>query len=178
MKKLFAGLLLCLFALNAVAQDELLEPDKAFAFQAEVQDGAIKAHWDVAEGYYMYRGKIRFETDNADVQLGEPQLPDGKVKDDEFFGKVEIYRHSVPVTIPIKSGSGDFTLTAHSQGCADVGVCYPPLRQKVQLVATAGSGKASLESLNQDLGLGQDDNEVLEPDVAFALNTDLVDAST
>lgn len=181
MKKLFAGLLfLFAFTATAPAEEELLEPDKAFAFQAEMQDGAIQARWDVAEGYYLYRGKIRFETDNPDIQLGEPRLPDGKIKDDEFFGKVEIYRGSVPFTIPIKAGSGEFTLTAHSQGCADLGVCYPPHRQQVQLVAsTAGdSGKASLESLNRDLGLGQGEDEILEPDVAFALNTEVVDANT
>jgi len=180
MKKLFAGLLF-LFAFTVVAEEELLEPDKAFAFQAEVKDGAIHARWDVADNYYLYRGKIRFEVDNPDIKLGDPQLPDGKIKDDEFFGKVEIYRGSVPITIPIQSGSGPFELTAHSQGCADLGVCYPPHRQTVQLTAagtTSDSGKRSLQSLNEDLGLNQGDDEVLDPDVAFALSTEVVDANT
>ncbi|MDR9437346.1 MAG: protein-disulfide reductase DsbD [Thiohalophilus sp.] len=181
MKKLFAGLLF-LFVFPVAAEEELLEPDKAFAFQAEVVDGTVQARWDVADNYYMYRGKIRFEVDNPDISLGEPQLPDGKIKDDEFFGEVEIYRGSVPVTIPIESGSGDFTLTAHSQGCADVGVCYPPHRQNVQLTATGTTtgtdGKRSLQDLNDDLGLNQGDDEVLHPDQAFAFNTEIMDANT
>ena len=182
MKKILAGLFVLFTVIIAAhAEEELLEPDKAFAFQAEMQNGAIQAQWDVADGYYLYGSKIRFETDNPDIKLGEPQRPAGKIKDDEFFGKVEIHRGKLPVTIPIISGSGDFTLTAHSQGCADVGVCYPPHRQKVQLVASGSSsagGKSSLESLNQELGLGQDQNEVLDPDVAFVLNTELADANT
>lgn len=181
MKKLLATLLF-LFVFPIAAEEELLEPDKAFAFQAEVVDGTVQARWDVADNYYMYRGKIRFEVDNPDITLGEPQLPDGKIKDDEFFGQVEIYRGSVPVTIPIESGSGDFTLTAHSQGCADVGVCYPPHRQNVQLAATgtmAGTdGKRSLQDLNSDLGLNQGEDDVLHPDQAFAFNTEVMDANT
>lgn len=179
-KKLLAGLLF-LLAFNVIAEDELLMPDEAFAFQAEVRDGAIQARWNVADNYYLYRDKIRFEVDNPDIRLGEPQLPDGKVKDDEFFGKVEIYRGSVPVTIPIQSGSGPFELTAHSQGCADIGVCYPPHRQTVSLQASAGaagSEKRSLQSLNDDLGLGQGDDEVLHPDEAFVFDTELADANT
>ncbi len=181
MKKLFATLLF-LFVFPVAAEEELLEPDKAFAFQAEVVDGAIQARWDVADNYYLYRGKIRFEVDNPDITLGEPQLPDGKIKDDEFFGEVEIYRGGVPVTIPIESGSGDFTLTAHSQGCADIGVCYPPHRQDVQLSATGAAASAqdqrSLQDLNDDLGLNQGDDEVLHPDQAFAFSTEVISADT
>ncbi|WP_399359413.1 protein-disulfide reductase DsbD [Thiohalophilus thiocyanatoxydans] len=186
MKKLFAGLLF-LFALNAVAEEELLEPDKAFAFEAEVKDGAIQARWDIADNYYMYRDKIRFEVDNPDIKLGEPELPEGKVKDDEFFGKVETFRGSVEVSVPIESGSGPFELTAHSQGCADAGVCYPPHRQTVNLEATEPAGsqngqaagdKRSIQSLNEDLGLNQGDDEVLAPDEAFVFSTERVDANT
>ncbi|MFP3873189.1 MAG: protein-disulfide reductase DsbD [Thiohalophilus sp.] len=180
-KKLFAGLLF-LFAFSAVAEEDLLEPDKAFAFQAEVVDGEIQARWDVADDYYMYRDKIRFEVDNPDIKLGEPDIPEGKIKDDEFFGKVETLRDSVEITIPIESGSGDFELTAHSQGCADVGVCYPPHRQTVALSADVGQGggddKRSLKELNDDLGLGQGDDEVMDPEDAFAFSTEVVDADT
>ncbi|MFO8024277.1 MAG: protein-disulfide reductase DsbD [Pseudomonadota bacterium] len=181
MKKLFATLLF-LFVFPVAAEEELLEPDKAFAFQAEVTDGEIQARWDVADNYYLYRGKIRFEADNPDIELGEPDIPEGKVKDDEFFGKVETLRGSVEITIPIESGSGDFELTAHSQGCADAGVCYPPHRQTTALSAEAGQGrsddKRSLKDLNDDLGLGQGDDEVLDPDDAFAFSTEVVDANT
>jgi len=177
-KKLFAGLLLLLFVFNVVAEEELLEPDKAFAFSAEVQDGVIHAQWNIADGYYLYRNKLRFSSDTPGVSLGEPVLPKGKIKHDEFFGDVEIYHGNVPVTIPVKSGSGKIELTAHSQGCAEIGVCYPPHKQTVSLqLADAGSAAQEISALNNNLGLGQQD-EVLEPDQAFRFSTELIDPNT
>ncbi len=184
MKKLFAGLLL-LFAFHAVAEQELLEPDKAFAFSAETRDGKIHAQWNIADGYYLYRSKLRFSTDTPGVTLGEPQFPKGKIKQDEFFGQVEIYRGMVDVVLPVKSGSGPVELTAHSQGCADIGVCYPPHKQIVNLQLAApdagtDDGRGTLQelsSLNNDLGLGGQD-DVLPPDQAFRFTTELIDPNT
>jgi len=177
-KKLFAGLLLLLVVFNVVAEEELLEPDKAFAFSAEVQDGVIHAQWNIADGYYLYRNKLRFSSDTPGVSLGEPVFPQGKIKHDEFFGDVEIYHGKVPVTIPVKSGSGKIELTGHSQGCAEVGVCYPPHKQTVSLqLADAGSATQEISALNNNLGLGQQD-EVLEPDQAFRFSTELINPNT
>lgn len=180
MKKLFVGLFL-LFAFHAVAEQELLEPDKAFAFSAEVRDGKIHAQWKMADGYYLYRNKLRFSTDTPGVRLGEPQFPKGKIKQDEFFGQVEIYRGTVDVTLPVKSGSGPVELTAHSQGCADIGVCYPPHKQTVslQLASTTNNGALQeLSSLNNNLGLAGGQDDVLPPDQAFRFSTELIDPNT
>ncbi len=65
------------------------------------------------------------------------ELPPGKVKDDEFFGKVETYRDRVVVRLPLENAAAgqSVTLRADSQGCADVGVCYPPKTQSVTVTA-------------------------------------------
>ena len=71
------------------------------------------------------------------------QLPAGQRKHDEFFGDVEIYRGAITVKLPIAGGSPgqSLVLVTDSQGCADVGVCYPPTRQQVRLtVPPAGTG--------------------------------------
>jgi thiol:disulfide interchange protein DsbD len=62
-------------------------------------------------------------------------LPPGKVKDDEFFGRVETYRNQLVVKLPLDAAapSRSVTVSAESQGCADIGVCYPPQLQKVTL---------------------------------------------
>ena len=61
-------------------------------------------------------------------------------KKDEFFGQVEIYRGRVKVKLPLTDAlaGARFTLTVRSQGCADIGVCYPPFEQAlpVQLPPT------------------------------------------
>ncbi len=90
--------------------------------------------------------------------LGVPELPAGKVKTDQFFGKVETYRGTVVVKLPLAGAAAgqSVVLTADSQGCADVGVCYPPTRQKVTLaLPAAGAGPTarwSMQSLPRSAG--------------------------
>jgi thiol:disulfide interchange protein DsbD len=160
--------------------DELLPADQAFAFSASMDGERIRAVWNVADGYYLYKSKIRFNTDTPGVRLGEPVLPPGKVKDDEFFGKIETYRHQVVAEIPVTREPGapsGFDLKAVSQGCADIGVCYPPQTQVAALTLPASapvaaakdSTKPALKSLS-DLGasLGfSDEDELLPADQAF-----------
>ncbi len=138
MKKLLLliSLFISLIGNNVVAlgADELLRPDKAF--QVSITDtsaDSVTATWKIADGYYMYRKRFSFKSDNPAVTLGKPDFPKGDLKDDPSFGQVVIYRNSVSVKIPFKnSGSANtIKLNTKSQGCADLGVCYPP--QKVAL---------------------------------------------
>lgn len=139
---LFVALLVCSGFVQA-AEPELLEPEKAFAFSARVQGpDAIEVRYVIAKGYYLYRDKLRFTLEPASASQGEPQLPAGKIKKDEFFGEVAVYRDEVRITVPVAAGGhdGKVVLTAVSQGCADVGVCYVPVEQKAELRLTAGKG--------------------------------------
>ncbi|MBJ7310256.1 protein-disulfide reductase DsbD [Rugamonas sp. CCM 8940] len=137
-------LLLLLLALGAarpaLAEDEFLEPDAAFKFSARMVDGhTVAVTYQIAEGYYMYRERFKFAAIGA--KLGAPEIPPGKVKFDETFQKkVETYRHSVTITMPVESG-GPFTLQSTGQGCSDKGLCYAPQDAKASLV---GSGMVPL----------------------------------
>lgn len=126
--------LLALFT-RAFAQD-FLEPEAAFRFSARMVDGGTaEVSFDIAEGYYMYRDRFRFSADGA--RLGAPELPPGKVKYDQTFGKeVETYRHRVTVRVPVQ-GEGPFVLRVTSQGCADAGLCYSPMDSGITLQAAA-----------------------------------------
>jgi len=139
---LFVLLLICSGFARA-AEPELLEPEKAFAFSARVSGGdAIEVRYVIAKGYYLYRDKLRFTLEPASASQGEPQLPAGKIKKDEFFGEVAVYRDEVRIIVPVAPGGHDgrVVLTAISQGCADVGVCYVPVEQKAELRMPAGKG--------------------------------------
>ena len=167
------------------AEEELLEPDKAFPFSATVQDGTLQAEWDMPDGYYLYRSKIRLSTDTPGVSLGEPQLPAGKIKQDEFFGEVEIYQHTIRTQVPILRDNPDvteFQLKAVYQGCADIGVCYPPITKQIRLDLPPASGGAvaALGALSESLGFGggSGEDEVLEPDQAFQFSMDVADPNT
>lgn len=140
-RRLFLLLSLCL-PLAASAADELLEVDKAFRLSARALDaGTLEVRYEIAKGYYMYRDKFAFALEPATVKAGAPQLPPGKVKQDEFFGDVETYRKEVLIRLPFTAPEGldTVTLKATSQGCADIGVCYPPNPQTLQVSLAAMS---------------------------------------
>jgi thiol:disulfide interchange protein DsbD len=165
----------------AVAEEDLLLPDQAFRISGEVSRGdEIVVTWEIEDGYYLYRDKLRFRSQTPDIELGRPELPEAEVKQDDFFGEVEIYRGEVTARIPVSrsaAASQRLSVEASSQGCADQGICYPPHRQTLllDLAAVAAAEEpakpakpalAALEQLGQDLGLGVDDG-ILEPEQAF-----------
>ncbi len=177
------NLLLAFFLLFSWAaqagEGDLLEPEQAFKFSARVvDDQTLEVRYQIAEGYYLYKEKIKFKAEPADVVLGAAQLPAGKIKQDEYFGKVETYRHDLVILLPYThGGANQITLKATSQGCADAGVCYPPQTQVAKLdlprARPEGGGKSSLLKL---LGGGKD--EFLPPDQAFKLTVKATEEKT
>jgi len=126
--------------------DDFLSPDQAFRFDA-VPDGTdrVRLNWEIAEGYYLYRARIKVRTTSASAQLGTPQFPPGQVKTDEYFGKQEVYHHELVAAVPVARSTGgelELPLEVTYQGCADAGLCYPPQTKAVvvRLPGTAGSG--------------------------------------
>ena len=141
-RRLFLLLSLCLLGPPLAAAQELLDVDKAFRLSARALDAAtLEVRYDIAKGYYMYRDKFQFALEPAEAKAGAPQFPPGKVKQDEFFGDVETYRKEVVVRLPFTAPDGldTVTLKASSQGCADIGVCYPPNPQTLQVSLAAMS---------------------------------------
>ncbi len=81
-----------------------MAPDKAFHFSARALDAqTVEARFTIADGYYLYRDKIHFALDPASGALVTPTLPAGKIKQDEFFGRVETYRGSMTVNLAVKN---------------------------------------------------------------------------
>ena len=114
----------------AYADDDFLDPAVAFKFSATEQPGEVLVHYKIADGYYMYRERFSFATRNGTVTIGDPQLPAGHVKFDQTFGKnVETYRNELTIRVPVKQAAGPFDLAVTSQGCADAGICYPPMER-------------------------------------------------
>lgn len=179
---LLASLLLPGLAFAQADDEELLMPDDAFPVElVSVDDELITLRWSVADKYYLYRSKFRFLEEQEAIELGDPLLPPGKIKNDEFFGEVETYRGQVTVQVPYTvSGNApsSFTMTAISQGCADLGVCYLPHKQNLEIklpIAKAATISvpnpiAALSNFGKSLGLGgSNDDDFLDPDQAFQL---------
>ncbi len=165
---------------QTVGDDELLPPEQAFAVRAVADAPDLVAiEYQVADGYYLYRNKFRFESTTAGVELGTAWVPAGELKHDEFFGEVETHRGLVSIGLPLlerPSDLQDLTLVLTSQGCADVGVCYPPFTQNVELSMPAvDDDPAALDAvkeLGDALGAADGEPELLDPDEAFAIRID------
>ncbi len=144
--KLLISLLLCCLTITALAAPDLLEPEKAFGVTAEAKDSkTISLHFAIEKGYYLYKHRFAFEPKDATLTLAPARYPAGERKQDEFFGEVEIFRGDLAVSVPIASGElrNGQQLSVTYQGCADVGVCYPP---QTTLVTLGGAEGGSLLS--------------------------------
>lgn len=142
------ALVLVLAGSAAAAEPKLLPPEQAFRFSARALDArTLEARFTVADGYYLYRDKLKFAVAPDAAVLPKQELPPGKLKEDQFFGKVETYRGVVVVKLPLDNAVAgqSIALSAESQGCADAGVCYPPNRQTITLtLPTGGKGPGPL----------------------------------
>jgi thioredoxin:protein disulfide reductase len=129
----------------ARAATDFLEPEQAFVLSAQASgDKAVTLHFEIAPGYYLYRKAFRFEADGVD--LGSVALPAGKVKYDETFQEdVETYRERLDIVVPVAQAPSAFELRVVAQGCADAGLCYPPMTTplKVSLLGWGGDGSVS-----------------------------------
>lgn len=136
MKSVWLFLLALLGATGLQAQqaDDLLPPQQAFALSAKMLDAdTVELEYRIAPGYYLYRSSLEYSSEDPDLFLGQAEMPDGKTKHDEFFGDVEIYRDQLSVKLSVQSGAEQIHLKTTSQGCADIGVCYPPLYETLEL---------------------------------------------
>ncbi|NIP16422.1 MAG: protein-disulfide reductase DsbD [Pseudomonadales bacterium] len=129
-------------------QPTFLPVDDAFAMSAEVApDGAVLVRWDIAEGYYLYRHRFSFETraleeGQASAVLGAAEIPPGEAKVDEYFGAVEVYYGRASARVPVQGG-GTLEVGIGYQGCADLGLCYPPETRWVTLTLPGAPQVAS-----------------------------------
>ena len=110
-------------------EEEFLKVDQAFALSTEIEGDQVVARWVMPDGYYLYRHQFNADTNQAiGFGLGDPEIPAGKQKFDEYFGDVEVYYHEAVMRVPLLSDGATPTgqISIEYQGCADKGLCYPP----------------------------------------------------
>lgn len=159
-------LVLTLISVNATAignllggNPEPLSPEEAYVPSiSKTSSDTLTVHFEIEEGYYLYRDKTSFKVESVEsvsalssivsdvaMNLGAPRFPQARIMTDDFFGEMAIYRNEVSIDVPfstlaqIKSGF----LAVKYQGCADIGLCYPPTTVSVPFELTA-SAKTSI----------------------------------
>lgn len=173
-------------------EEELLVPDQAFQISGRT-DGVekLRVEWRIADGYYMYRDKIHFDSDTIGIEIGEPTLSEAKIKNDEFFGEVAVYRNKAIAEIPIRRMQGSqetLLLKARSQGCADLGICFPPHIQEIRLALEPVPAEARTQAIMEPLLAVTDrapdplfdnnvEDELLDPEEAYKLSVSVEDGT-
>jgi thiol:disulfide interchange protein DsbD len=133
-------------ALAKSGEDDFLQPDQAFRLDVVGQGSdRVLLNFEIAEGYYLYRARIKVTTASTAAQLGAAQMPEGQVKNDEYFGRQEVYHHELRASVPVARASGgalELPLQVTYQGCADKGLCYPPITKTFTVKLASGGGAA------------------------------------
>jgi thiol:disulfide interchange protein DsbD len=132
-----------------VVDSKFLPPSEAFKVEA-VAEGAdrIRVDFLVTPGYYLYRHRMTFAIDTGTpvaATLGAADIPAGEWKEDEFFGRQQVFHEGLSVTVPVSRAPGgalELPLVVGLQGCAEAGLCYPPEKRRMKVLLPAASGTA------------------------------------
>jgi thioredoxin:protein disulfide reductase len=162
----------------AWSKDQFLPPEQAYRYTTRVEGDRLLVTWQIEPGYYLYKKKLgialtKTGTQPASdaVQLGEPAWPQGESHTDEFFGTQEVYRGKVEIPVPIHIRGPRPTklaLDLKLQGCADAGLCYPPLIWKSEVALPAASASTGMrEGGLRSLLKRSTNDDFLPPDEAF-----------
>ena len=115
-------------------ETDFLPPDVAFRVAARIDGNVVKVRWVIADGYYLYRQKIAVRAESPDLLVSMPQLPPGTVKTDPYMGTQQVYMQQVEAIVPysrIDAGAHPLQIKVTYQGCAEAGLCYPPITKVV-----------------------------------------------
>ena len=134
LRRLACGLLMGLGLGSACfGQARLLPPDQAFHVAAR-QTGAqtVELVYSMEPGYYLYKDRFSFKTDSAKAKVVAVDMAPPKRKHDLALDKVveyfdEAVTVKVTLQVPAIASKTPIQLVTLAQGCAQVGVCYPPI---------------------------------------------------
>jgi thiol:disulfide interchange protein DsbD len=141
-KQVLVALLLLGFALFTEAaglgvfglkEVRILPVDDAFGLQVLPYREAVKVHWDIAPGYYLYKDRVSVSVSGK--ESFHLNFPAGIKTFDEYFGDVVVFEDELKVSVPLltTAGNGKVVLEVRYQGCAKRGYCYPPQTRLIEL---------------------------------------------
>lgn len=130
----------------AISEADLLPVEQAFQWQARaVNRGWIEFEFKVTPGYYLYRDRIKISPEDGNFSISDLHLPPGEIKDDPNFGRMAVYHHDLTakLTGAALAGSSSARFKLSYQGCADIGICYPPQRVSVDVALPPAYGSTT-----------------------------------
>ncbi len=141
---------------GGAGEAEFLPVDQAFRLVVEPRDkNTLLARFSIADGYHLFRDKMKFALASGGGKIGVIQLPPGKEVEDEYLGKAVVYYNNADIVIPLTQSADKIRLTAQYQGCADKGICYPPVKKTMEVSlsdAPAGGNTAATAAASAATG--------------------------
>lgn len=110
--------------------DTFLSPEQAFQLELIAKDAqTIQASFTVTPGYYLYKARIKFVlAPGTPAEIANIELPNGEIKDDKNFGKMEVYHHDFKAKVNLANIKNNvIKIAATYQGCSEKGLCYAPM---------------------------------------------------
>jgi len=129
-------------------ETDFLPPDVAFRVGSSVEGSEVKVRWVIAPGYYLYRHKMSAAAESPDLLVAGLVLPRGTLKNDPFLGRQEIFTQQVEGIVPFRRldyGAHPLAIRVTYQGCAEAGLCYPPIVKVLNPVV--GSARTTVDEL-------------------------------
>ena len=149
---------------NTFAGPEFLPPEKAFQAEATwaVNTNDIEVEIFPAKGYYIYQESLHLKMGSQPNKLEavKSSLPAGIEKFDETFQKkMQVYKQAFLLTLDKKAEAGKpLYLELELQGCAEAGICYPPMTLKFLLAGPGVKARPIPETLD-GVGAGNPDKK-------------------
>ena len=161
---------------SLTAKDKPLPVHEAFKVYTEQKGQMLTIHVDVKPGYYAYRDKLTL------------QLPDGVTAtplqfsaaptyvDDPDFGRVPVFEQPFTATTTLSTDKAITSqpATVKWQGCAKVGLCYPPEKTKfviTQLPASTKNGAKKSDAMTSKAAQAKVTNTVATTNDAASITT-------
>ncbi len=132
--------------LSIDSEDEVLDPEVAFTLDPTTLDnGVATIKWNIQDGHYLYKKRFAFAAVN-NASIGDADIPEGIWEEDAFFGNSEVFRGNAEIKLPVTltDNQSEGVIKVSYQGCADIGICYPPISKEIKLNTTTTPVVASL----------------------------------
>lgn len=129
--------------------DEPMDPEKAFVPEVSADGDSVFVRFDIVPEYYLYRGRLKAATSDGATLKGAA-LAEGERKDDPNFGTVWVFHDQLDTRLSVEADA-PYTLVIGYQGCADMGLCYPPMEKAWRIDPNEGTAER-LDEVPDDLG--------------------------
>lgn len=163
---------------NLAYAEDFLPPDQAFAPQATLDEAAaaLRVHWDIADGYYLYKSRISV-TINGQKQAIDFD-DDAQLKQDPYFGPTEVFHHALSLHSALPDSQASvYELTLVYQGCAEAGLCYSPQTKRLSLPNTWVGGDTASSPVPTAVAAGNSASGLDNATNATGLASWMADAS-